>query len=135
MKLKQTIIGVMLGLLLVVFVVGLLPVLGTTPMGDVNADGRITITDAQLIARVSAGLEPSNCASDYNRNGRTEITDALKVAQVAAGSGFHVAGSCADPSRQYVCGDVDGDGDVDSMDESILFERVQPQLECATSLD
>ena len=47
MKLKQTIIGVMLGLLLVVLVVALVPVPGTTIMGDVDNDGRITVSDAQ----------------------------------------------------------------------------------------
>src|SRR3989338_1978774 len=98
MKLKQTIIGVMLGLLLVVLVVALVPVPVTTIMGDVNNDGRITITDAQGIARVHSGLESSNCASDYDRNGRTNILDALKVAQLSAGLRIHSTGTCNDPN-------------------------------------
>ncbi len=122
MKLKQTIIGVVLGLLLVVLVVGLGFVDPNTPMGDVNADERINVVDSQLIARVASGLESDNCASDYDRNGRTDILDALKVAQVAAGIRIHNGGTCSNPSQVFTCGDTDGDGDVDSTDLNIITQ-------------
>jgi len=57
-----------------------------SPNTFVCGDGRITITDSQLIARVSSGLEGPNCASDYDRNERTDILDGLFVAQIAVGS-------------------------------------------------
>src|SRR3989344_1752184 len=124
MKLKQTIIGVMLGLLLVVLVVALVPVPGTTIMGDVDNDGRITVSDAQGIARVSSSLESSNCASDYDRNGRTNILDALKVAQISVGTRIHSTGTCDDPNKQFVCGDVNGDARVTQRDVDLLGDYV-----------
>jgi len=123
MKLKQTIIGVMLGLLLVVLVVGLNPGSSNSIMGDANLDGRITVTDSQLIARVVSGLEPSNCVADYDRSGRVTILDALKVAQIVAGTRLHTSGTCDDPVT--VCGDVNNDNVITQADLNLLRDYVQ----------
>ena len=112
----------MLGLLLVVLVSALLPVPLNTIIGDVDDDKKITIRDAQLISKVSARLEPPNCASDYNGNGRTEITDALYVAQIVAGTRIHNQGTCSNRNQAFTCGDADGDGDVDSTDLNVITQ-------------
>lgn len=53
-------------------------------LGDVNGDGRLTITDALLIAQASLGLRSVDPdAADANCDGRISITDALLVAQAS----------------------------------------------------
>lgn len=53
-------------------------------LGDVNGDGRLTITDALFIAQGSLGLRDVDpAAADANCDGRITITDALFVAQAS----------------------------------------------------
>ena len=93
-------------------------------------DGRITVTDSQLIARVSSSLESSNCASDYDRNGRTNILDALKVAQIAVGTRIHSTGTCDNPNKQFVCGDVNGDARITQRDVDDLSQAIAGSFAC-----
>ena len=59
--------------------------------GDINNDGRVTITDAVLANRIAAGLEtatPGTCkfmAADLNRSGTVTVTDAVNLQRIAAG--------------------------------------------------
>lgn len=69
------------------------PDTGTVLLGDVNGDGVVNINDALLIARYTAGLNPSPfniAAADVNKDGATNINDALLIARYTAGliSGF-----------------------------------------------
>lgn len=55
-------------------------------LGDVNGDGRLTITDALLIAQAALGLRAVDPeVADVNCDGRITIADALLVAQAALG--------------------------------------------------
>ena len=113
----------MLGLLLVVFVIGLMPVPGSTIRGDVNNDGSLTISDAQAIALVSSGRDAPNCAADLDNNGRVNILDALKTAQIVAGTREHRFGTCDDTVT--VCGDVNNDDVITQADLNLLRDYVQ----------
>jgi hypothetical protein len=57
-------------------------------LGDVNADSRIDIVDALLVARYYVGLNPANfdpTRADVNGNGSIDIVDALRIAQFYVG--------------------------------------------------
>lgn len=63
--------------------------LTTQRMGDVDADGRITASDACLCLRAAADLEtltePQRIAADVNNNWDITSSDARKVLRAAAG--------------------------------------------------
>lgn len=63
--------------------------LTTQRMGDVDADGRITASDARLCLRAAADLEtltePQRIAADVNNNWDITSSDARKVLRAAAG--------------------------------------------------
>lgn len=59
--------------------------------GDINNDGKVTVTDAVLANRIAAGLDtatPGTCkfmAADINRSGSVTVTDAVNIQRIAAG--------------------------------------------------
>ena len=59
-------------------------------LGDVNADGQITVTDALFTLQMSAGIgndwtDIQKQAADVTRDGAVTVTDALFVLQFSAG--------------------------------------------------
>ena len=73
---------------------GMTAVSGSTSLtivvtGDVNGDGRITITDVVKLQRYTVGAceldEAAMMAGDLNGNGRITITDVVQAAQVTVG--------------------------------------------------
>jgi alpha-tubulin suppressor-like RCC1 family protein/V8-like Glu-specific endopeptidase len=56
-------------------------------LGDVNADGRVTIVDAMIVGQRAAGLEPpfEPRAADVDCNGKIDVLDALQIARSTAG--------------------------------------------------
>lgn len=66
-------------------------------IGDVDGDGYITNIDADLVAKIAAGLMPSLtniCCADINKDGIVNIVDSLKIARIAGGLESS-PGSCA----------------------------------------
>lgn len=65
-----------------------IPASQTGGLGDVNNNNVVDITDALLVARFSAGLNPQpfdQTKGDVNRDGKVTIADALMIAQASAG--------------------------------------------------
>lgn len=54
-------------------------------LGDVNADGKVSIVDALLTAQAALGIREKGEAMDVNRDGRVSIVDALMISQAALG--------------------------------------------------
>lgn len=59
--------------------------------GDVNGDGKVTVTDGVIASRIAAGLvvaKPGSCAfwaADVDRSGAVSVTDAVNIQRAAAG--------------------------------------------------
>jgi hypothetical protein len=63
---------------------GSLEVVGTTPLGDLNASGAWDLADVVLVLRVVAGLTGDltplqEALADVNANGKADVRDALEV--------------------------------------------------------
>lgn len=66
-----------------------LSIISCTP-GDVNGDGKVTITDAGLIVNYILGKNPADfddCAADVNQDGSISITDAGEIVRMILGGG------------------------------------------------
>ena len=55
-------------------------------LGDINGDGKITVTDLMCLANHFAGKAEINVAnSDLDGNGKVNVTDLMRLANVFAG--------------------------------------------------
>lgn len=58
--------------------------------GDVNGDGKVTVTDAKWVLQASSGsrtlTDVQRAAADVNGDGKVTVTDAKWLLQVASGS-------------------------------------------------
>ena len=56
-------------------------------LGDVNCNGKVTITDLVILSRHLAELEPLKCPgnADMNRDGVVDILDLVKLQRHLAG--------------------------------------------------
>ena len=89
-------------------------------IGDVDFDGVLTQTDAEIVAAVASGSAPLICSEqcmDYDGDGKITVGDALKIAQVVNEAPTHAVPA---PHRQFEYGDLDGDGSISLNDVSIL---------------
>lgn len=61
----------------------------TEKVGDLNADGKITVVDAKLVLKHVAGTQELDSSqlrmSDVNSDGRTTVADAKVILRVVAG--------------------------------------------------
>ena len=71
--------------------------------GDVNADGKVTITDAESIVSKILGIPPANFverAADVNRDANITINDAVGVVNIIMNSGGTSAPKMEEPDSE-----------------------------------
>ena len=71
--------------------------------GDVNADGKVTITDAESIVSKILGIPPANFverAADVNRDANITISDAVGVVNIILNRSGAGAPKMEDPTAE-----------------------------------
>jgi hypothetical protein len=57
--------------------------------GDINGDGKVTISDATIALRIAVGLEKASDyqmkSGDLNGNGKIDVSDVTKILRAAVG--------------------------------------------------
>jgi len=99
-------------------------------IGDVNGDGKITTTDAELAMKISLGIIPKPadlCCVDINKDSKVDISDVVKIKKIVAGL-EESPGVCpveCKPGQKI--GDVNGDGEINIFDVMLVL-RISIEL-------
>lgn len=103
--------------------------------GDVNGDGKVDKSDADMLNQYIVGLRssiPCPKNADMNSDGRHTLTDVSKIEMLCKSS------SNVNSADGRMKGDVNGDGKVDKSDADMLSEYIQgnrSSLPCPKNAD